>query len=275
MAPKTHLIFIRHGQQEPAGSENPHFSGLTELGRAEARSVGGKLDLKHAETKVLSVDNARSLATVALALYPKINDEEINDKILQLKESRQLITTSKLSYLPVEDKEFEKQLANSFSQSTALRFLVDHSDAHRLTDNARMSSYSTLAYEAANAIEYFYKKAQKDVLVELETSENDLYRVFCGREFVYACFRAKLLENTHGVGARDEYVDWYGEFVEWSHEAREDIAITTIQDTEDDDSKFLLRDSYGQVVFGVSEIKTIIIDYQDRFPLAEYEGETT
>ncbi len=270
MTPETHLIFIRHGQQERADSTDPHPSGLTERGRREARSIGAKLDIELSETKALSVDNNRSLATVALALYPEIQDDEITNKVLRLKESQQLLTTPKLSYMPVEDKGFEEQLANSFYQGRALRFLVDKSDEHVLAENTKMSTYSILANEAARTLKYFYQKyTLSDKLYPPD--EKDLFRIFCGREFVYASFRAKLLENTQGIEARDAYVSWYSDTIEWSHEAREDVASTKIVRSINDNIEFSLKDSYGEMQFGIDDVEKIIHDYQEKFSIKQHE----
>ncbi len=252
---------------------DPHVSGLTERGRREARAVGAKLDVDLDETKALSVNNIRSLATVALALYPEINDDEIPKKILQLKNSRQLLTTPKLSYLPVEDKNFEEQLATFFHQGRALRFLVDNSDEHILTKGTAMSSYSTLANEAASTLMYYYQKYKLGEKSQ-QPDDKDLYRIFCGREFVYGCFRAKLIENMQGVGARDDYVDWYGDTIEWSHEAREDIALTRITRSANDDIKFNLKDNYGEMQFGINDVENIMRDYQEKFSIKRHERDT-
>lgn len=273
MSPETHLIFIRHGQQVRADSADPHPSGLTDRGRAEARTIGAKLDVELGETKVLSVDNTRSLATVALALYPAIDDNEILDKIRELKDSRRLLTTPKLSYMQVEDKEFEAQLASSFYESKALRFLIDNSDEHVLNSGTEMSSYSILANEAASTLMYHYQKLalmEDNQLVD----DRNTYRIFCGREFVYACFRAKLLENMHGIEARDNYVNWYGDSIEWSHEAREDVASAKIIKSENNNVTFNLTDKYGEVQFGVEDVEKIINDHQVMFSIKQPERNT-
>lgn len=255
---------MRHGQQEHADSIDPHPCGLTDRGRGEARAVGAKLDIDLGETRVLSVDNIRSLATVALALYPAIDDDEILDKVRELKRSRQLLVTPKLSYMTVQDKNFEEQLANSFYEGRALRFLVDNSDQHVLNNGTKMSSYSILANEAASTLMYHYQKYTLSKKSE-PSNGKDSYRIFCGREFVYACFRAKLLENTRGIQARDDYINWYSGTVEWSHEAREDIALTKIIKSTNNDATFNLTDRYGEMQFGVNDVERVIRDYQEKF----------
>lgn len=274
MAKETHLIFMRHGEQEHTDSVSPHSSGLTERGRDEARAVGVKLNINLNETRAFSVDNIRSLASVALALYPDTRDEEITDTVLRLRESQQLSVTPRLSYMPVEDSKFEERLADSFYQSRALRFLVDKSDEHVLAGGKRMSSYTLLANEAARALKYFHQKYVLDDEILLQDAK-DVYRVFCGREFVYASFRAKLLENTLGVEARDNYIAWYSSNVEWSREAREDIATTKIFKSKNNSTEFSLKDSYGEMQFGISDVEKIISDYQDKFSNKQYERNIT
>ena len=250
-----------------------HPSGLTERGRSEARAIGSKLEIDITETKAFSVDNIRSLATVALALNPNIQDEEITDNVLQLKKSQRLFITPKLSYMAIKDKGFEERLSSSFYRSKALRFLIDNSDTHVLMDGEKMSSYSFLANEAARTLRYFHHKYTLNDKMSPQ-DQKDLYRIFCGREFVYASFRAKLLESIRGVEARDDYVTWYGDNIEWSSEAREDVATVKITKSINNDIEFSLKDSYGEMQFGITDVEKIIYDYREKFSNKQHERNT-
>lgn len=263
---------MRHGQQEPAASQNPHFSGLTELGRHEARAIGGKLDVDISETKIFSVNNMRSLSTIALALYPHITDKEIPEVIQDLKDNDQLIVTPKLSYLPIEDRDFEDKLASSFSQGKALKFLVEHSDEYKSESGALISSFSTLAHEAASTIDYFIQKIHEYNEELASQQEREIYRIYCGREFVYAGFRAKIIGNTQGIRSRDEYVDWYSDTVEWSHRARQELAIGRVQKNLDSSVSVKLKDSYGEMQLSTDEVQNVINEYNDSFTPSRERG---
>jgi hypothetical protein len=255
MTSEAQLIFIRHGQHEQgSGFSDP--SGLTDLGRQEARNVGLSLSIDLTRTKALSVDNVRSLATIALALLPRTPDDQIMDTVTSLKNQGTLLPTAALSYLPIRDKAFESQLSSAFSDGAALKFLVDHSDEYRLRHDEEMSSYSTLSFEVASAIKYFYDKFQADT---------DFYRLFCGREFVYACFRAKLIEGVEGRDARDNYIEWYSRTVERSSTAREDVASLLFSRDQAGEVIFKLTDDYGETFFQLEDIEEIIKGYENKF----------
>jgi hypothetical protein len=77
---------------------------------------------------------------------------------------------------------------------------------------------------------------------------NDL--LICGREFIYACFRAELTKAVWGTPRRDSYVSWYEEYAELNDDAR--AAIMDIRVIEGKDNKgpaFALSDSFGQLNF--------------------------
>ena len=262
MSRETQLFFIRHGQHESSSVETPHASGLTELGREEARTVGQKLAVDPETLLAFSVNNARSLATVAFALYPETNDSDIRQRIDELRAEKRLMVRDSLGYAPIADPEFEERLGNAFYQSKNLDFLVKYTDDYRLTTGDEISSYSSIAYDIATLV----KEHHDDNLLGLGQGEQDgVHELYCAREFNYACFRAKLEESINGLDGRDQYVRWYGENIEWSPEARQDIAPIKITTAHDGNSRVRLNDRYGELEFDIEKIEKLIQDFQTKF----------
>ncbi len=262
MSRETQLFFIRHGQHASSSVEAPHPSGLTELGREEARTVGQKLTVDPELLLAFSVNNARSLATVAFALHPETDDSDIRQRINELRAEKRLMVRDSLAYAPIADPDFEERLGNAFYQRRNLEFLVEHTDNYRLTTGDAISSYSSISYDIATLV----KKHHDNNLLDLERDKQDeVNELYCAREFNHACFRAKLEEGINGIDGRDHYVRWYGENIEWSSEARQDIAPIKIMANNDGKGRVHLNDRYGELEFDIEEIEKIIQNFQTKF----------
>lgn len=271
MSRETQLIFIRHGQHETSGVDNPHPSGLTELGRDEARTIGQKLTVQPERIRAFSVNNARSLATVALALYPETDDSSIQQRIDALRAEKRLTVKASLGYAPIADPRFEEELSMAFYQSRNLEFLVAYTDDYRLSKGDPISSYSSIAYDMASLV----KERHSGNLINLAQGEtaDDEHELYCAREFSYACFRAKLEEVINGIDERDRFVEWYGKNVEWLPEARQDVVPIKVTTDASGLSRVTLNDRYGKLEFGIDDIEKIIQDYQAKFLAQQHEGE--
>jgi|688.fasta_scaffold00232_40 hypothetical protein len=267
MVEEINLNFIRHGKHNTSKDDPlPEICGLLNEGVVEARSVGERLELDPDYTVVFTIENDRSLATSFLVLYPDKDLEEHN--IGQCLANGKIKTSPQLGYKPVNDPTFSSMVGRAFKQGTNLAFLVGQSDSYRLSTGNEVSSYTAIAYEVALIVDKYIKICQSWPSRASKRNEHlALQRVFCAREFVYPCFRAKLLEQVEGIDARDAYVRWYGESMEWNSAARTDVSTICIEHIYASESfdRITISDEYGTLVIDPSYINNIIAEYEELF----------
>lgn len=266
MVEEINLNFIRHGKHNTSQDPLHEVYGLLEEGEAEARSVGERLHLNPDYTVAFTTENNRSIASTFLVLYPdqELHDHNINRSIANGK----IKTSSRLGYKPVRDPEFSSKIGRAFKQRTNLAFLVEHSDNYRLSTGNEVSSYTAMAYEVALILDKYINICQSWPYRTSKRNEHlALQRVFCAREFIYPCFRAKLFEQIAGVEVRDAYVRWYGENIEWNNVARTDVSSICIEHAYDAEplDRITISDEYGNLIVDPTHIQNIITEYEELF----------
>ena len=231
------INFIRHGDHNPIDGE-VLYGGLSNLGRQEARSIAYKLDLRNDKATVYTVDNARSMGTVAIALDPKIKDSAIDKTVKSLLSNHTITVDGQLNYNSQEADEYITDLNEAFFAARALRFFAEKSDEYH---DDKHSTYSSMATTIAKYVES-----------SVDPSRNVL---ILAREFFYPSFRAKLIELKHGIKKRDYYADWYGDNIEWNPEARTDVSRVSLNLSS---HRYVLSDKYGEEEFNSDNLETII-----------------
>lgn len=231
------INFIRHGDHKRINKELL-FCGLTTRGCDEARKLHTELGLDTAKTVAYSVNNLRSIGTVALALYPELSNDRVENAAQTLIQNGTLRIDNGLDYVREEREEYYTKLEAAFFASNALSFFVHESDDF---SNNRLSTYSTMASEIAKRIMTKY------------TSDNI---VVLAREFFYPSFRAKLIEIRDGRRRRDYYASWYGDNMEWNPESRRKVNGVIHAESK---KSFVLCDSYGIVEFSNEDLSKIIL----------------
>lgn len=227
----THY-YIRHG--EHAGDS------LTELGREEARSLHDMLldrGLDMAHVQAWSADTSRSLATVALALTPSIDDAKLTDQIATLVQAGRLLPDRRLRYTKFgdEDTHISNLYQTAYDAGRTMEFYVTESDKF-LRHNPSLSTHSTLASELARRT----------------LSQDDIPQLHCAREFFWPNFRAGILAAQGNTTQRDAYIEWYCAEKELHPTARTDITQVCTTDIE-----IVLEDDYGQLVCTYEDLLTV------------------
>ena len=223
----SELIFMRHGNHIPDSNDNELFSGLTSSGCDEMRLIGSRLVQQ--EMKAYTVNNDRSLGSVALALDPEITNGALAEEVSSLVGCGKIKVDNRLQYLEHENPVFQEGLEEAFFAGECLKFFVKESDRF-----LGVSTYSCMASNIA------------DIITEYTDS------LLCAREFFYPSFRAKMTHLKLGEKLSMHYVDYYCSEVELNPDAR----IQT-QTVEIRGSNYRLTDEYGHLDFNDNDIIVI------------------
>lgn len=227
------LFFVRHGEHR--GEQ----STLTEGGRNEMREVGENIGYNDT-TVVFYPPGARFLESASVILGQQ--DSEYKRKEIR-----------SLSYRRMNTKTpYYESLIDSIRANRCLEFHVLHSDEHIKESGEYISSYTTMAALTSKLL-LKYIDIQNRIPEERLV---DIQRVFCAREFVWACFRAKIIELKYGREAMLAYVDWYSDTQEGSPDARKSIARIS---TELGGKGIVihLSDVYGDEEISVDDLNTL------------------
>jgi hypothetical protein len=81
-------------------------------------------------------------------------------------------------------------LNKSINERKVMRWTINLSDEDMEKVGYIQSSYTIMAQDVAKVLQHYTK-----VCARKETINKNLYRIFCGKEFIYVSFRAKLLVN--------------------------------------------------------------------------------
>ncbi len=229
------LFFIRHGEH---GGENPV---LTDTGKEEMCKVKERIELSGTSI-VFHPPGARFSETAEIILGKM-------DSAFKRREVRQL------SYLRIDQTTpYYKGLIESIKARKCLEYHVLNSDNHIRETGENISSYTTMAALVS-------KLLLKYVGIQQNSSSEQILgiqRVFCAREFIWASFRAKLLELKYGEDAMFEYVDWYSQTQEGNAEARKSVAHISTELNKENGISIHLSEEYGEEVVSISELETII-----------------
>lgn len=229
------LFFVRHGGHESESSV------LTDLGKEEMNEVREKLDLN--DTIVVFYPPGSRFSESAEII---LGDQ---DSIYKRHEVRDL------NYRHINQKTpYYEGLINSIRARKCLKYQVLYSDNYIRESGEQISSYTTMAALTSRLL-LKYINIQKRLSKERAV---DIQRVFYSREFIWASFRAKLIELKYGESAMMEYVDWYSCTQEGNPEARKNIASIYFNSLHNNSAVVNLADVYGEEDITISELEDII-----------------
>ncbi|MDR2416265.1 MAG: hypothetical protein LBD75_06820 [Candidatus Peribacteria bacterium] len=80
-------------------------------------------------------------------------------------------------------------LNKSIDERNVMRWTINLSDDDMKKVGYVQSSYTVMAQDVAKVLQHYAK-----VCTRKHTNNENLYRIFCGKEFIYTSFRVKLLE---------------------------------------------------------------------------------
>jgi hypothetical protein len=229
------LSFVRHGEHEGERSE------LTNFGKQEMGDVKERLEFNDTII-VFYPPGSRFQESAEILLGERDSDykrREVRD----------------LSYLRINQKtSYYEGLIDSIRARRCLEYHVLFSDAHIQESGEHISSYTTMAALTSRLLLKYI-----NIQNRLPEGRNiDIQRVFCAREFIWASFRAKLIELKYGKDEMLEYVDWYSNTQEGNPEARKNIANITFNSSLGSSMTIHLSDKYGEEDITISDLENII-----------------
>ena len=234
------LFFVRHGEQ---GKEN---SALTDFGREEMREVGENLDFNN----------------TVIVFYPPgtrfIESTEILLGNLNLPYKRHEVRDLNYRRMNQETPYYEG-LIDSIRARRCLEYHIHYSDNHIKESGEHISSYTTMAALTSRLLLKYI-----DIQNRLpEDRVVDIQRVFCVREFIWSCFRAKFIEQKYGKEAMLEYVNWYSRTQEGNPDARKSVASISSNTLDNSSSVIHISDVYGEEEITVADLECIIEQERD------------
>ncbi len=236
------LFFVRHGEQGEG------YSALTESGRDEMKEVG----------EILGCNNT------VIVFYPPgtrfVQSAEILLGNLNSPYKRREVRN--LSYRRInQNTPYYEGLIDSIRARRCLEYHIHYSDNHIRESGEHISSYTTMAALTSRLL-------LKYIDIQNRFSDDstvDIQRVFCAREFIWSCFRAKLIELKYGKEAMLEYVDWYSQTQEGNPDARKSIACISSIASENSSNVIHISDVYSEEEIPVSDLECIIEQEEDLF----------
>lgn len=245
------LIFHRHLNHDTVSPEIDELRRITTEDLEYTEDLSS-LVLNTDRAVALTVDNLRSYLTSYFILNP---NEAIDiatgnqlEMYSQARDSRAIRYLPQLSYKDSTGTEFDKALHEAFKENRPLQFQVEESDRFA-RQGENVSSYSVIASEIAEVVlKYWRIKDRWERVSQQKFSSKNLFRTLCAREFVYACFRAKLTEKILGMEERDRYVKQFTR----NRGAKYVGALGFTQD-----GKITIEDDYGTLIFDIELVKKI------------------
>ena len=252
------LVFHRHLEHVVSSDvENRLYSLSNEdLNYAEdVSNLTRKTDLN----VTFSVDNLRSYLTSYFILKPEeiltlaLGSEDQVKLFEKIKtEHKHTIRdlSSKLSYKDTHGTEFDRAMDKAFKDLRPLDFQVKESDGFR-ERGEDISSYSFIASEISGVIlKYFKIKNRRHDLSEKKYGNKNLFRTFCAREFIYACFRAKITEKVLGKEERDKYIKYFSE-----NRGSKFIGIISFSEN----GEVVMEDDFGELACNITVLEDLIL----------------
>jgi hypothetical protein len=229
------LFFVRHGEQ---GGEH---SALTEYGKDEMREVGENLGFN--ETVIVFYPPGTRFAESAEILLGNMNSPYKKREVRNL------------SYRKINQKTpYYEGLIDSIRARKCLEYHIHHSDNHIKESGEEISSYTTMAAHTSRLLLKYI-----DIQNRLpEERMVDIQRIFCAREFIWSCFRAKLIELKYGREAMLEYVDWYSQTQEGNPDARKSIASISANASRNSYNVIHISDAYGEDEISIADLEYLI-----------------
>jgi len=223
---KTRIIleFLRHGEKEKADKPENEIR-LTEKGRQKATARGKEIKPQTEAAVGFASLRKRAQETagrVTLAASESITDtttlEEMEDLISQeLKVGKKIVGDNRLDFQQDRTSPYGQKHLAAFKAGRIMDFMVNESDnlAKELQDPEAFS-YSRIAANIAEILKKYLRVGNNfERIIEKNPDKysaysNQLERYFGTHQTVGESFIAKLLEDTQGTQARDQYLKEVG-----------------------------------------------------------------
>ena len=257
--PRVRLIFFRHGQHPESVSD--HDPDLTGLGAQEAQDLGHRVQVNERQSVGFYIDNLRSLMSMTRVMEPDAPEDSIHLSAQNLIKRYKIKTDPSLNYKVAPSGDFRRDLDSAVETGRVLRFLVEQSDNYDSNNSADISTYSSIGRECAKIIKKYTSVEKQWVKINQATpyADKNLYRLFCAREFIVACMRAKLTEHILGIDKRNEFVDWYEQSVENNGAGRAEYTIITVEPGKAG-QRIILTDNFGRLEFNPQVLDEILLE---------------
>lgn len=240
------ISFVRHGEHTP-GHKNP---ALTHRGIEEGEILRQSINTDPERTVGYAFPAQRSLATVALAINPTVNSENLYSSTFNLLAKGRLAVSSDLSYLSNPHEEFKASIDAASKIGRGLAFLVKDSDTFLDQSPHEISTLSRTSFQVSRFVE-------QSVAANADKDISDI--VVCAREFVYPSFKAALIARKQGQGAANDYAEWYGDNKELVDSVRLDVATLYVEP-----SGITAEDTYSSIQIDSEELQDIQDEYLQR-----------
>jgi len=194
------------------------------------------------QTIWFSADNIRSMQSVIAAMWW---NEEQRWKHNEFLKNGRIKTMEELSYVQVNDDDFSRWLLDSIKERKVMRRTIKNSDMLMQELWYKQSSFSVMAQDVAKILLRYYNALKTRNNINKEYEDRNLYRIFCGKEFIYASFRAKIIELLYWNQSQEAYIDWYESAMENKRSTRTEIWKIVVQECRWV-IKFKIEDSYWE-----------------------------
>lgn len=246
MKESIRISFIRHGEHT-LRQENP---ALTHRGIEEGEILRQCINADPERTTGYAFPARRSLATVALAMSPAINSDNLYPSTFNLLREKKLSASGDLSYLTNPHEEFKASIDAASKIGRGLAFLVKDSDVFLDQSPHEISTLSRTSFQVSRFIEHsITENINKDI--------DDI--IVCAREFVYPSFKAALIARREGQNAANDYAEWYGANKELVDSVRLDVATLYVKA-----NSITVEDTHSSIRIYPEELRDIQDEYTQR-----------
>ncbi|MBN9398528.1 hypothetical protein J0I05_04955 [Candidatus Saccharibacteria bacterium] len=246
MTEHLRISFVRHGEHTPE-HKNP---ALTHRGIEEGEILRQRINTDPERTIGYAFPARRSLATVALAINPAVNSENLYSSTFKLLAEKRLSVSSDLSYLGNPHEEFKSSIDAASKIGRGLAFLVKDSDTFLDQSPHEISTLSRTSFQVSRFVE-------QSIAANVDKDIDDI--VVCAREFVYPSFKAALIARKQGQGAANDYAEWYGENKELVDSVRLDVATLYVEP-----NGITIEDTYSSIQIDSEDLQDVQNEYLQR-----------
>lgn len=246
------LIFHRHLEHDTKDGEIDELHRLTNNDLSYVKDISSLF--KNTDLSVgFTVDNLRSYLTSYFLLgkdeFIDLEKKDQLDTYKISKESKKIRALKELTYRDPVNTKFGEGLEQAIKDGRLLEFLVSESDNFDL-ESENISGYSLISSEIARIVyKYFQMRGGWQEISDSKYQSENLMRAFCIREFIYACFRVKLMDKILGRNERDKFVENFSK----NHDIKY-IGIITFRGEDE----IVLYDNFGELSFKVDLLLEVI-----------------
>lgn len=249
------LFFIRHGEHDKNDWEyNEYNYPLTEKGIQEIHKIREKINANITQTIWFTANNTRSMQSCIVAMWWWEEQRLQHTEFLKHKRIQPL---KELSYLKANDNMFSDGLLTSIKEKKVMRRTINNSDRLMQELWYKQSAFSVMAEDVSNILLRYHKILNTWNKVNHTYVDKNLYRIFCGKEFIYASFRAKIIDLLYGNNEKEAYIDWYEKHIENKWCGRREIGMITVEEVSDC-VKFRIKDSYWEEIIEKTMLDIIL-----------------